>query len=87
MLSREHFALRKAYYYDGGEIKTKGRFCMHTVVGLQEIALLLTSALLGGLILERFRQPAILGYISGWCCVRPIGSWVLGGCRLHAAFC
>lgn len=36
---------------------------MHTLVGLQEVAVVITASLLGGLLLERFRQPAILGYI------------------------
>ena len=36
---------------------------MHVVSGLQEIAIVLTTALAGGLVLERLKQPAILGYI------------------------
>ena len=46
---------------------------MHTVLGLQEIALVITAALCGGLILERFRQPAILGYILAGVILGPSG--------------
>ena len=46
---------------------------MHTVLGLQEIALVITAALCGGLLLERFRQPAILGYILAGVLLGPSG--------------
>lgn len=36
---------------------------MHTIPGLKEVALVVTAALGGGLLFERFKQPAILGYI------------------------
>ncbi|TGW15587.1 cation/H(+) antiporter [bacterium NHP-B] len=46
---------------------------MHTVLGLQEIALVITAALFCGLLLERFRQPAILGYILAGVILGPSG--------------
>jgi CPA2 family monovalent cation:H+ antiporter-2 len=49
----------KKYVIDKEEVWRR----MHTLVGLQEITLIITGALGCGLILESFRQPAILGYI------------------------
>jgi len=36
---------------------------MHTVVGLQDMALIITAAFLCGLLIERLGQPSIIGYI------------------------
>jgi CPA2 family monovalent cation:H+ antiporter-2 len=46
---------------------------MHTLVGLQEITLILTVALGCGLLLETFGQPAILGYILAGVFLGPSG--------------
>ena len=46
---------------------------MHAVSNLKEMALVVTAALGGGLLLERFRQPAILGYILAGILLGPSG--------------
>jgi CPA2 family monovalent cation:H+ antiporter-2 len=46
---------------------------MNAVSNLKEMALVVTAALGGGLLLERFRQPAILGYILAGILLGPSG--------------
>lgn len=46
---------------------------MHAVSNLREMALVVTAALGGGLLLERIKQPAILGYILAGIVLGPSG--------------
>lgn len=46
---------------------------MHTVVGLQDMALIITAALLCGFFIERLRQPSIIGYILAGFILGPSG--------------
>jgi len=46
---------------------------MHAVSGLKDIALVVTAALGGGLLFERFKQPAVLGYILAGVLLGPSG--------------
>lgn len=46
---------------------------MHSAIGLEQIALVVTVALSFGLVLERFKQPVILGYIAAGIFLGPSG--------------
>ena len=46
---------------------------MHTVIGLQEMAFVITAALMGGLLLDRLGQPAVIGYILAGVFLGPSG--------------